>query len=352
MGREEDPARSKAASSPTTPQGVAAQSVTPQRLPADPTGATAVDGSGPSPTEEFLGTLERVDGVPREQIRFGERPSGRPEPWRTPLERATQAPIFPPVDPGYDAWLHATLADIAEHFALAFLRDDYNAADGRERSLETARILRATALALATSDDEWLREAGDEARRFLQRQPGKKHRIPTLLYASVSERSFEPPFDLAWADLVSTSSDARIAIRETVAKRLWGFRNPTAESPWLQRAAEEIAMWFMASLRAHPTVLGDCSQPDNEHAVVDAFREALPNAPRFGANHSAAEQAGASTSLPRGSNLERVQREIEAIHDFAEQLVRLGLRRLGYPEGKARNFFSSVDKSSKKQAAT
>lgn len=327
------------------PNGGTGPSAT-SRAPSGPTAAADGDASDPSATEEFLRTLETFDGVPREEVRFGDRPCERPEPWRTPLERATQPPAFVPADPAYDAWLRSTLADVAQHFTLAFLREKIAGRDGQERLLETARVLRATALALASTDDVWLRRAGDQARRFLRREPRRTYRVPTLLYADIASRSYEPPFVLASGDLVSATPEAKLWIRDMVAKPLWRFRNPTAQTQWLQRAAEEIAMLFVAALKAHPIVFAECSQPDNETAVIDAFREALPNAPRL----VRLEEEQTSSALQQESRLDRFHRENEAIELFAEQLVKLGLRKLGYPERQVRNFFSLVGKRAKKQA--
>src|SRR5882724_4196658 len=81
-----------------------------------PGAADAVDFAEPAPLadtdEDFARSIETGFGVPRREVHLGDRTAERLQPWRTPLERATQPPPLVPMDSDYDEWLRATLADV------------------------------------------------------------------------------------------------------------------------------------------------------------------------------------------------------------------------------------------------
>lgn len=286
-------------------------------------------------------TTPRFPFEPRaNEIRVGEKP--RREPWRHPLERATEPPVFVPNDAAYRAWLFTTLADLAEHFTRALQWAPAIDEDGGALR-ETARILRATAFALARRDRAWLEKAGDLARRALAKE-SSSIRVPALAYFAEDRLSWAPgPYLLAGADIVLRRPQLAEGLKRAVYSFLVTRQNVNVDAELLRSAARELAELFSLVLRGCDELAAKCERRDDLSALEASFTKAL----------AAAERSRLSAPPDVRSSEDRVrhvENEIQKLQDFAEKLVLAGLRALGYPRAGLRTLFSFVDKRAKKGA--
>lgn len=271
---------------------------------------------------------------------MGEKP--RHEPWRHPLERATDPPRWVPNDAAYRAWLFATLADLAEHFTRA--HHWAPAIDEDVAALrETARILRATTFALARRDRAWLEKTGDLARRALAKETSSI-RVPALAYFAEDGVSWAVgPYLLDGADIVLRRPRLAEGLKRAVYSFLVTRQNVNVDAELLRSAARELAELFSLVLRGCDELAAKCERRDDLPALEATFTKALAGAERSKLS------APPDVTSPE-DRVRHVENEIQKLQDFAEKLVLGGLRALGYPRAGLRTLFSFVDKRAKKGA--
>jgi hypothetical protein len=330
---------------------------------------TALPGqTGVAETESsILSGFASLLGIPVTELRFGPRPAQEP-PWAEPLDRATQPPLLAPDDARYDDWLLATLADLAEHFALAFSRAEMSGDARGARLRSIARILRATTLAAGGcgGDDENLERMGESAGRYLraaaERQEqlslptlsyaaklARQHRVPTRLYIDGS--SCDPPFVLPAADVGGTPLELKTWLRTLMRSFLVRYPNPGSDPAWLRRIAGEMSDAFVGVLSGQRSLAAECRRPTDRQAVEDELVTELDGTPRWTTTQEVADalRAGPTpTSESDEARVSRIMRQMETFDAFAEQLVCAALRAVGFP--RANGFYDYERKRVKKQA--
>jgi hypothetical protein len=274
-------------------------------------------------------------GVRQEEIKVGPLPAP-PEPWLTPLDRATWPPRLSD-HPAYRSWLFATLADIAEHFrGAAFVCEARNDADVLLVT-NAARVLRSLAFALATRDNAWLASMGERAGACLRRE-SRELRVPTRVW--VDGNSSSPSFTLPTGDIVLKRTEAADCLRSTISSVLIVRRNAATHPRIHREVAAELTEAFAAAVRAYPLIARRCSRLDALNALRKTFYAELDREPSRVLDLD-------EKSLSADERLRRILSEMEDVNLLAETFVVSGLRALGYPRAELRSFWDHTRKRAK-----
>ena len=207
--------------------------------------------------------------------------------------------------------------------------------------IDSARLLRGIAFALARRDEKWLGQTGDAARRLLQRM-SKDLRVPTLVHVDGYQST--APFSLVAGDIVPKRTQIADRLRELVQSVLVRRQNVALHQPFHRAASAELAGSFRAIVRAYPSLAKKCLRLEVAGDLETAFFRELALAPR---TNFADPPAGSAA----GDGLVRhVLSELQTLEEFAERVAVAGLEVLGYPARDLRNYYDYARKRRAKRA--
>ncbi len=246
-------------------------------------------------------------------------------PWKSPLDRAT----YPRgrsvrLTADYEAWLSASVADLAARYGNAYL-DAAELDDPRARRfLASARVLAATGAALIAGDLAALEELGSRARA-----PGPV-RVPTRLHLTHRGTTCEPPFVIGGRDIAKSSMQDAEALLQFFVSRIRASACLLDGEP---RTAKRIGAHLAAEFAGCANILTPLARATVDAAATRAlsaqFARLLHECKRHSWSRDMPEEELKAAFLEDEKDYERV----------APRFAQAALAACGYTPKEARNLF-------------
>jgi hypothetical protein len=290
--------------------------------------------------------LDYLQGEARTRAERASRPF---VPWDDPRKRETQVSVnaLDARSDHYRAWLAASLADVAGHFARALTNETDDIATANA-NLAIARMLRAAVLASGLGHLKALDDISDEARLYLQRATAEKGlvlSVPERRTGSANTSSSTLHGDPPGSVVLVPGGDVVGRARHKAAQQLWEAMATRLRDGFTE---DERAAIIEAVPTAVPRAAGPISDEEIVlgawwyfrlplfHVVIEDLPQRLPLEP-------SAELLATLTAVVIETRKMAAAKSRDA-EDAAEDIIRALLLALGCPSTKVRSLFDPLRK--------